>query len=144
MNTLPRAVTAQVLADPTPAAYHNLRKRWSELLHSPRKYELTAAHHLLYLALLGRDWRKGFTCATNHRKLENGAFYGWALFRALTALHMPSREPNLLAPFDGLVTSAMLQHIRQLVPIRNAYQYRPDQFNRANYPFEAYSLPAPV
>jgi hypothetical protein len=136
MNTLPRASTAQFLADLN--TYQRLRRHWSDLMRSPRKHELTAAHHLLYLSLLGKDWRKGFTCVTNRRKLDNGAFYGWALFRALATLHMPSRETELLEPFDGLVTSVMLESIRRLIPAQNAYHFRPEQFS-SGFPFEAYS-----
>ncbi|MFZ6030446.1 MAG: hypothetical protein ACOYYS_22280 [Chloroflexota bacterium] len=139
MNTLSRAITAQILTDPT--IYNKLQRHWSALVHSPRKHKLTAAHHLLYLALLGKDWRKGFTCVTNRRKLENGAFYNWKLFRALATLHSPSREAALLAPFDGLVTPAMLQQIRQLIPARNAYTHQPNQFIDHNFPFKAYSVP---
>lgn len=138
MNTLPRAITTQVLADPN--TYPKIRLHWSALMRSPRKYELTAAHHLLYLALLGKDWRKGFTCATNRRKLDNGAFAGWALFRALAALHGPSCEARLLAPFDGLVTPLMLHQIRELVPVHHAYKYRQEQFKPGSFPFDAYSL----
>src|SRR5258708_6355585 len=142
MNTLPRAITAQVLTDP--AAYNNLRLHWRELVSSPRKDELTATHHLLYAILLGRDWRKGFTCISNRRKLDNGAFHGWMMFRAVAALHKSSTEAELLAPFDGLVTPAMLEYIRHIVPNQNAYSYRPDQFTATNFPFEAYSLFVPV
>ncbi|MEP7289334.1 MAG: hypothetical protein ABI947_26580 [Chloroflexota bacterium] len=142
MNTLPRTITAKVLVDPT--VYDNLRWHWRDLMSSTRKHELHAAHHLFYAILLGRDWRKGFTCITNCRKLDNGAFYGWALFRAVAALHKPSFEAELLAPFDGLATLTMLQHIRQIVPIQNAYSYRADQFTARGFPFEAYSLPASV
>ena len=142
MNTLPRAITAQVLTDLT--TYQSLRQRWSELMRSPRKLDLSGAHHLLYLALLGKDWRRGFARITNRRKLDNGAFYGWGLFRAMVGLHRASCEAELLAPFDGLVTPAMLQHIRQLVPAQNKYSYRPDQFSVGSFPFEAYTLPAPV
>ncbi len=142
MNTLPRAMTAQILIDLE--SYHNLREHWSALMRSPRKHELTAAHHLLYLALLGKDWRKGFTCIANQRKLANGAFYDWALFRALAVLHMPSFEAQLLAPFEGLVTPAMLEQIRRLIPFQNKYNYRPEQFSTASFPFEAYRLPASV
>jgi hypothetical protein len=35
----------------------------------------------------------------------------------------------------------MLGQIRQLVPVQNAYHYRPDQFTATTFPFEAYSLP---
>ena len=139
MNTLPRAITAHVLTGPD--HYLSLRRHWGKLMSSTRKHELTAAHHLLYLALLGKDWRTGFTCVTNPRKLENGAFFSWGLFRALTVLHMPSREAELLKPFDGLVTPAMIDHIRQLVPYQSPSHYHPEQFVALNFPFEAYTLP---
>lgn len=138
MNTLPRAITAQVLADPT--LYHNLRRHWSELMRSPRKYELKVSHHLLYLALMGKDWRKSFTRATNQRKLDNGAFQGWILFRAMATLHMPSQETDFLIPFDGLVTPAVLQHVRRLISIQLPYKFKPDQFEPESFPFEAYSM----
>ena len=118
-----------------------MRRHWGKLMASPRKHELTAAHHLLYLALLGRDWRTGFTFVTNRRKLENGAYHNWGLFRALAVLHMPSREAALLKPFNGLVTPAMLEQIRQFVPFQSQYQYQPTQFAVSGFPFEAYSLP---
>ena len=142
MNTLPRTITSQILIDPD--VYTRFRVHWREMMTSSRKHELHAAHHLVYAILLGRDWRKGFTCPTNHRKLENGAFYGWMLFRALAVLHRPSREAELLAPFDGIVMPAMLQPIRQLVPYQNVYSYRAEQFTIDGFPFEAYSLPATV
>ncbi len=135
-------MTAQILIDVE--TYHKLRQHWSALMRSPRKHELTAAHHLLYLALLVKDWRKGFTCVTNQRKLANGAFYAWGLFRALSVLHLSSSEAALLAPFDGLVTPAMLEQIRRLIPFQNKYNYRPEQFSTASFPFEAYRLPASV
>jgi hypothetical protein len=140
MNTLPRAVTAQVLTDST--LHYRLRQHWRTLMASSRKHQLTAMHHLLYLTLSGKDWRKSFTCISNQRKLDNGAFAGWMMFRAIAAMHIPSREPELLAPFDGLVTPAILEHIRQVVPVRHAYQYRPDQFTATSFPFEAYVVPA--
>jgi hypothetical protein len=140
MNTLPRAITAYILTDPH--RYHLIRQHWSELVRSPRKHELSAAHYLLYAALLGKDWRKGFTCVTNRRKLENGAFAAWALFRSVAMLHMASHEEWLLAPFGGLVTPPMLQSLRELIPMQNVYHYRPEQFRGDSFPFEAYSVPA--
>jgi hypothetical protein len=139
MNTLPRAVTAQILTDPN--LYDRICQCWSEFVCPPRKHELTAAHYLLYAALRGKDWRIGFTCISNQRKLDNGAFQGWALFRAVAMIHMPSHEEVLLAPFGGLVTRLMVQSIRELIPMQNAYTYRPEQFTGGSFPFEAYSLP---
>jgi hypothetical protein len=136
MNTLPRAVTAQFF--PNINSYNALRQHWSVLMNSERRHSLSPAHHLLYLALRGKDWRKAFTCVTNQRKLENGAFAGWAFFRALEKLRGRWAEEDLLAPFDGLVTPEMLQALRGLLPSLNAYAMRPEEFARRNFPFDAY------
>lgn len=137
MNTLPRAVTAQVFSSPD--SYNALQCHWSRLINSERRHDLSAAHHLLYQALRGKDWRKAFTCPANPRKLANGAFSGWALFRSLGMMHSPWREDVLLAPFDGLVTPAMLQHICSLLPqVRYGYSLHPEQFAGGAFPFDAY------
>jgi hypothetical protein len=140
MNTLPRAITAQFFN--TPEDYRALQKHWRSLVNSERKHTLSAAHHLLYLALLGKDWRRGFTPPTNRRKLENGAFAGWALFRALQTLRNRGEEPSLLAPFDGLVTLPMLQQMRALIPSLNSYAYKPEDFANYACPFDAYPVEA--
>jgi hypothetical protein len=140
MQTLPRAVTAQFFADP--AAYAALRAHWRMLMTTERRHTLAAEHHLLYLALLGKDWRAGFTPISNARKLANGAFYGWQLFRALGTLHSPHHELALLAPFDGLVTAAMLAQLRAYVPRPNAYRLKPDDWTPQAWPFAAYADPA--
>ena len=146
MNTLPRAVTAQFF--PTVDSYNALRRRWSALMKSDRRHTLTAAHHLLYLALLGKDWRKAFTCPTNRRKLENGAFPGWMMFRAADRLHSTGRagragmeqaRAELLAPFDGLVTPEMLQAVCGHLPRINSYAFRPTDFAQGAFLFEAYT-----
>jgi hypothetical protein len=139
MKTLPRAIIAQVLTDPS--KYHALRRRWSALMRSTDRQDLAAEHHLLYLALIGKDWRKGFTCPTNARKLENGAFYGWALFHALAIFHSSFCDQALIAPFDGIVTAEMLRRVRQLVLLQNVYHYQPEQFTQTSFPFEAYRVP---
>lgn len=138
MNTLSPVQTSHILKDPD--RYTAIRACWHGLMNSDRKHELTAAHHLLYLALCGKDWRKGFTPPTNARKLANGAFDGWALFRALAKLHAKTAEEWLLTPFDGLVTPEMLEALRRLVPVRLPYQYSPGDFADGCYPFEAYMV----
>lgn len=140
MNTLPKAITAQIIADIS--TYQSIRSHWSDLMRSTRRHELRTSHHLLYLALLGKDWRKAFRCLSNSNKLNNGAFPGWGLFRATAVLHMVACEEEVLAPFDGLVTPAMLQQIRQLIPVPNAYKLQPEQFAAGEFPFEAYVVPA--
>jgi hypothetical protein len=96
---------------------------------------------LLYLAACGKDWRKAFTLATNRRKLDNGAYAGWMLWRALDQIHWSRDEAALLAPFEGTLTVEMLHQIKTWLPRLNAYTCRPDQFANRQYPFEAYGVP---
>lgn len=138
MNTLSRAFSAQILDDPQ--TYHALRQRWCELINSDRKHELSAAHHLLYLALLGKDWRKGFTPLTNPRKLANGAFYAWRMFDALALFHSIYHEEWLLAPFDGIVTKQILERIRKHVPMVGPYDHSADEYGPGRFPFDAYTV----
>ncbi len=135
MNTLSRAITSRFFTHPQD--YIAFRKHWSALINSERKHELTATHHLLYQASCGKDWRKAFTPPSNQRKLANGAFTGWILWRALYQIHWTRDEAALLTPFDDLITPEILQQIRVLLP-KPHYAYRPDQFADRQWPFEAY------
>ena len=136
MNTLSRTITSRFFS--TAQDYLAFRRQWSTLLNSERKHELTAAHHLLYLALCGKDWRKAFTLARNPRKLANGAYAGWALWRALEEIHYPFYEQDLRAPFAGLITPLMLQQLRELLPQAQPHLYQSDQFADRYWPFAAY------
>jgi hypothetical protein len=136
MNTLSRAITARFF--PNLDSYNALRNHWSDLTNSEGKYQLTAAHHLLYLALMGKDWRKAFTPVINRRKLENGAFWNWGMFHALQAIHLKSKEEDLLAPFNGLITPQIMNEVRNLLPTGNVYAYKPSDFVVGAYPFDAY------
>ena len=139
MNTLSRAITAQIFDDSD--TYSTIRTHWRTLMQSSRRQELSASHHILYLALMGKDWRKGFTPVTNQRKLANGAFYDWKLFRALTLFHSTLHQDWLLTPFDGIVTVESLQAIRRFIPKVSAYNYTPTDFAPGQFPFEAYEIP---
>ncbi len=136
MNTLPRAITAQFFSEAE--SYKTLKAGWKALHNSEQRHDLTAAHYLVYLTLRGKDWRKAFTPITSERKLENGAFGGWGLFKALRTLHTQSCEEALLAPFAELVTPVMLQQVRELLPVFNYYTYQPREFTSRKFPFEAY------
>jgi hypothetical protein len=139
MNTLSKSITTNILNDPE--AYSALRKRWSELVNSDRKHELSAAHHLLYLALCGKDWRKAFTPVTNNCKLENGAYWNWGLFHAMRIFHSRLHEGCLTEPFDGTVTPQILNQIRQIVPNAQPHKYHQDYFRSGTFPFDAYNVP---
>lgn len=137
MNTLSRAVTARFF--PNSDSYNALRKHWSDLINSERRHELTAVHHLLYLVMIGKDWRKAFTPPTNQRKLDNGAFLGWRMFQALATIQFKFKEEEILAPFEGLITSQMLGDLRSLLPTSNPYTYKVSDFANGTFPFDAYA-----
>jgi len=137
MKTLSRAITARFF--PNPDSFNALHKHWSSLINSERKHELMAAHHLLYLAMMGKDWRKAFTPPTNQRKLDNGAFFGWRMFRALRTIHCRFGEEEWMAPFEGLITPQILSELRRLFPTVNADFYKPTDFVNGTSQFDAYS-----
>lgn len=139
MNTLSRATTARILAEP--GRYDALRRHWRALVTSDRRHELTAAHHLLYAALRGRDWRRVFTPIRRPSKLAGGAFASWPLFDALWQLQSPHRESQLLPPFDGLVTPAMLAELRPLLPRVQQHRLDPADVAAHGLPFDAYVSP---
>jgi hypothetical protein len=136
MNTLSRAVTARFFA--TSSDYQALRAHWRSLLGSTRRRELTATHHLLYLCLMGKDWRRAFRLTTSQRRLANGAFVGWPLFGALARLRYCRNRSGLLVPFDGLVTEAMVQVLLPLLPDPWPSRFQPEQFADGCCPFDAY------
>lgn len=139
MNTLSKTITTQILNNSD--IYPTLRAHWCNLLKSSRRNELSSSHHILYLALLGKDWRKGFATITNPRKLANGGYYGWKLFQALARFHSVLHQAWLLEPFDGIVTPEILKVIREIVPKVSAYDYNTEEFANGCFPFEAYKVP---
>lgn len=114
MSTLSRAITAQWLS--SAEQYQALRSHWRKIVTGEQRHQLRAEHHLLYSALLGKDWRRGFTPVRNTRKLENGMRAHMAIEHAVGTLHSQFAAPQLLAPFAGLVTQEMLGELRAHMP----------------------------
>lgn len=137
MHTLSRAITAEWFT--TPDDFHRLRRHWRTLLNSDRRHTLTAEHHLLYSALLGRDWRRGFTLP---RRWPPEGFAYWRLFLALRRLHSPYLTERWLAPFDGGVTPAMLAALRRWLINVDATTYPLEHYQPGAFPFEPYAAPA--
>ncbi len=138
MNTLSRAFTARLF--PSQTEYDALRRHWRELVNSDRRYRLKAVHHLLYSALMGHDWRRGFTPPTNLKKLANNGFSSWRLFDAIHALHSEYYEGNLYMPFGGLLQPPMVHTLRRLIPY-SLTRYPESAFAWGRFPFEAFQVP---
>ena len=114
MNTLTKRETRSFFG--SDEGYTALERHWRALVNSPVKKTLGPEHYLLYQALRGKDWRRGFTPITNRRKLENGAFYNWGLNHALRRLHSAWAEEKLLKPFAEVVGVETLQMMRAMLP----------------------------
>ena len=115
MKTLSKTMTARFFR--SPEDYERLMALWScAMQDKDARRQLTAAHHLLYLILRGRDWHGAFTPVTNARKLENGGFFQWKARFAVTTLHRAGMEAKLLAPFRDVLAPDALRLIRELVP----------------------------
>ena len=54
MNTLSKEFTLGTFFGEDPENYTKLRKQWSKMVNSG--VELTMAHHILYLILIGKNW----------------------------------------------------------------------------------------
>jgi hypothetical protein len=71
MNTLSKSFTLGTFFEESPEKYLELRHRWSEAMRSDDKKTLRFEHHILYLILIGKNWTKSVTEATNKNKVEN-------------------------------------------------------------------------
>lgn len=139
MNTLSKAITGTVLGE---TAYEALRRHWAGLVRC-KASGLGPEHYLLYLALLGRDWRRAFSPVTNPATLAKGGFFNWRFWPAIRALHARQAEERLLAPFAGLVSATQLEALRPLLP-QPKYSQRDEDlraFQAGRWPFDAYREP---
>jgi hypothetical protein len=138
-----------------------LRTAWREY-----KGSLTACHHLIYLAMQGKDWRAAFAPITSRRKIANGGYYTWGFRQALEQLRVyPLRrnqakalkyrvgrwpaesrqefeefEKKLLAPFGGLVTPEKLVELETLLPKLPYFTREDPSLLRPDH-YDAYTLP---
>ena len=109
MNTLGKSITCRFFK--TQAGYSELKTRWSATVASGE--QLSAADHLLYLVLLGKDWRKGFMPASNAVKVENGALRG----DGPAFVRVQHRLINgYVGPFADLLSEEALLLIPRLLP----------------------------
>jgi hypothetical protein len=132
MNVLPKDHPASFLVRGA-QNHRKLKEAWKSY---PGVH--TAAHHLLYHAVRGKDWRKAFTPMSNRRKVYNGAL--WHSGLRLAVLHIrdlyrwkgsyndelyplncritgpAALRAELLAPFGGLLTHEMVVELVYYLP----------------------------
>jgi hypothetical protein len=105
MNTLSKEFTLGKFFEEDPENYVKLRKQWSKMVNSETKNTLTMAHHILYLILIGRNWKKAVTLPTNKNKLANN--YKPHIQDVLERWNGTYTKQNIIASFEGTVTKEM-------------------------------------
>lgn len=114
MNTLSKEVTKQFFGEEND--YARLKTHWSKMINDKEaRKSLQAEHHLLYLILMGRDWRKGFTACTNVKKLSNGQNPLMGLRNALYRFKSDWTIQLLFAPFEGYISESAIDKARSYI-----------------------------
>ena len=105
MNTLSKEFTLGKFFGEDPENYTKLRKQWSKMVNSDTKDELTMAHHILYLILIGKNWKKAVTLPTSKNKLANG--YKPHIIDVAERWNGTFTKNKILSAFEGVVTPEM-------------------------------------
>ena len=80
-------------------------KNWAN-----RGGHLNSTHFILYALLRNRQWTDGWTTPTKPGKIDQ---QHWKVIYAFQGIKSTHNERELLAPFDGTITTEMLMAIRE-------------------------------
>jgi hypothetical protein len=105
MNTLSKTFTLGTFFNEDPENYVKLRKQWSKMVNSNTKDQLTMAHHIIYLILIGKNWKKAVTLPTNKNKVEN--HYKPHIDDVRERWNGTFTKQRIISAFEGTVTSEM-------------------------------------
>jgi hypothetical protein len=109
MNTLSKEFTLGTFFGEDPENYAKLRKQWSKMVNSETKKDLTMYHHILYLVLIGKNWKKAVTLPTNKNKIDNGYKpHIKSVAERWNSSYVSTYTRDMIqGDFDGLVTKEM-------------------------------------
>jgi hypothetical protein len=112
MNTLSKQFTLGTFYNEDPEVYTKLRKQWSKMVNSDYNVTLTMAHHILYLVLIGKNWKKAVTLPTNKNKVANHYRPHIELVKEQWDGYFAKR--NVISAFGGVVTEEMYDKARKV------------------------------
>ena len=105
MNTLSKEFTLGTFFQEDPENYKKLRAQWSKMVNSDYNVTLTMAHHILYLILIGKNWKKAVTLPTNKNKVAN--HYKPHIENVIERWNGTFTKQAIISSFEGTVTSEM-------------------------------------
>jgi hypothetical protein len=121
MNTLSKEMTLGRFFGEDAENYTKLRAQWSKMVNSGCK--LTMAHHILYLILIGKNWKKSVTLPTNKNKVEN--HYKPHIIDVEECWDGSFTKKKILSSFEGTVTEEMYDNARKVTDLdmsKDAYK----------------------
>lgn len=128
MNKLGKEITKRFFEEPT--GYDKLEMEWRNQWRLDKSFDnpegkagwsskLRPVHFFLYLAIRGKDWRKGFEPITNAVKLVNGmdpVRKSRACIEEIINASRNNQTDELLAPFNGRITDDGLRNLVMTLP----------------------------
>ena len=116
MNTLGKEITGTFFKDGQ-EGYQKLVAHWSAMMNDKEaRKEVTAEAHMLYLALTGKDWRKGFVEATNANKVANGHnLYGGKVNQIVGRVKSNWHNAHFFKIFGDTINEEGLKKVRAYI-----------------------------
>jgi len=114
MNTLSKEMTLGMFFEEDAENYAKLRTQWSKMVNG-KKCELTLAHHVLYLILIGKNWKKAVTLPTNKNKLEN--HYKPRIIEVEESWNGKFTKSSIISSFEGVITEKMYDNARKVTEL---------------------------
>lgn len=114
MKTLGKKVTKSFFR--TKNGWTNLKKAWVKELKAGSSFTFDPGVHLLYNALRGKDYRKGFTPTTNRKKIINGQYRDSGMMKAVASARLESTKEAVLLIFGKHITREGLESLIAMLP----------------------------
>lgn len=114
MKTLSKEITLGRFFNEDPENYRKLREQWSKMVNSEKRVTLTLADHVIYLALIGKNWQKAITLPTNKNKVENHYKPKIKSFAERWEYNIGWQRNRVIEKFSGAITEEMYDALRAL------------------------------
>lgn len=92
--------------------------------HNDRLDRISAAQNLVYLVLMGKDWRRAYRVPTNANKVANNAAVYWGLHKANGAIYTHNKAA-IMAPFKEFVTPGAFEAVDYVLNVKPG-SFNPD------------------
>lgn len=114
MKTLGKKITKDFFI--TENSWKDIQKDWARELQAKNSMLENPGVHLLYNALRGKDYRKGFTATSNRKKIVNGQYRDLGLMRAIRSARLESTKEAMMFMFGDNISREGLENLISMLP----------------------------